>query len=96
MQSQLRKLQHAAARGSLASAAEWAKISRAADKALALLLPEKGPRSRKSQMSTRVRTPSTSVKLRLSSVELTILTNAIMLKRLNTGSAMIFIVRGVK
>ena len=45
LQSQLRKLQHAAARGSLASAAEWAKVSRAADKALALLLPDKRPRS---------------------------------------------------
>ena len=38
-------MQHAAARGSSASAAEWAKVSRAADKALALLLPDKGPRS---------------------------------------------------
>ena len=28
-----------------ASAAEWARVSRAADKALALLLPDKGPRS---------------------------------------------------
>ena len=37
-------MQHAAARGSSASAAEWAKVSRAADKALALLLPDKGPR----------------------------------------------------
>ena len=45
MQSELRNLQHAAARGSSASAAEWAKVSRAADKALALLLPDKGPRS---------------------------------------------------
>ena len=36
---------HAAARCSSASAAEWAKVSRAADKALALLLPDKGPRS---------------------------------------------------
>ena len=45
LQSELRKLQHAAARGSSASAAEWAKVSRAADKALALLLPDKGPRS---------------------------------------------------
>ena len=44
-QSELRKLQHAAARGSSASAAEWARVSRAADKALALLLPDKGPRS---------------------------------------------------
>ena len=44
-QSKLRKLQHACARGSSASAAEWAKVSRAADKALALLLPDKGPRS---------------------------------------------------
>ena len=47
----------------------------------------------KSQLSTRVRTPSTSVKLRLSSVELTRLSNVIMLKRLNNGSAKIFIVR---
>ena len=31
--------------GSSASAAEWARVSRAADKALALLLPGKGPRS---------------------------------------------------
>ena len=45
LQSELRKLQHAAARGSSASAAEWVRVSRAADKALALLLPEKGPRS---------------------------------------------------
>ena len=45
LQSDLRKLQHAAARGSSASAAEWARVSRAADKALALLLPDKGPRS---------------------------------------------------
>ena len=42
--SELRKLQHAAARGSSASAAEWAKVSKAAVKALALLLPDKGPR----------------------------------------------------
>ena len=45
LQSELRKLQHAAARGSSASAAGWAKVSRAADKALALLLPDNGPRS---------------------------------------------------
>ena len=45
LQSELRKLQHAAARGSSASEAEWARVSRAADKALALLLPDKGPRS---------------------------------------------------
>ena len=45
LQSELSKLQHAAARGSSASAAEWAKVSKAADKALALLLPDKGPRS---------------------------------------------------
>ena len=45
LQSELRKLQHAAARGSAAPAAEWAKVSKAADKALALLLPDKGPRS---------------------------------------------------
>ena len=45
LQSELRKLQRAAARGSSASAAEWAKFSRAADKALALLLPDKEPRS---------------------------------------------------
>ena len=32
-------------KGSSAPAAEWAKVSRAADKALALLLPDKGPRS---------------------------------------------------
>ena len=32
-------------KGSSASAAEWARVSRAADKALALLLPDKGPRS---------------------------------------------------
>ena len=44
LQSELRKLQHAVARGSSASAAEWAKVSKAADKALALLLPDKGPR----------------------------------------------------
>ena len=35
----------AAARESSASAAEWAKVSRVAHKALALLLPDKGPRS---------------------------------------------------
>ena len=45
LQSELRKLQRAAARGSSASAAGWAKVSRAADKALALLLLDKGPRS---------------------------------------------------
>ena len=45
LQSGLRKLQRAAARGSSASAAEWARVSRAADKALALLLLDKGPRS---------------------------------------------------
>ena len=45
LQSELRKLQDAAARGSSASAAEWAKVSRAADKALALLLPDKKPKS---------------------------------------------------
>ena len=45
LQSELRKLQYAAARGSSASAAEWAKVSRAADKALALLLLDKGPQS---------------------------------------------------
>ena len=45
LQSELRKLQHAVARGSSASAVEWAKISRAANKALAWLLPDKGPRS---------------------------------------------------
>ena len=32
LQSELRKLQHGAARGSAASAAEWAKVSKAADK----------------------------------------------------------------
>ena len=45
MQSELRKLQNAAARGSSASAAVLAKVSRAADKALALILLDKGPRS---------------------------------------------------
>ena len=45
LQSELRELQHAAARGSSASTTEWARVSRAADKALALLLPGKGPRS---------------------------------------------------
>ena len=40
LQSELRKLQHAAAKGSSASAAEWGKVSRAADEALALLLPD--------------------------------------------------------
>ena len=44
LQKELRKLHHAAARGSSASAAEWARVSRVADKALALLLPDKGPR----------------------------------------------------
>ena len=41
LQSELRKLQHAASRGSSASSAEWDKVSRAADKALTLLLPDK-------------------------------------------------------
>ena len=81
LQSELRKLQHAAARGSSASAAEWAKVSKA-DKALALQTP--GHRERD----------------RLSSVEPTRLSNVIMLKimpkRLNTGSAKITIVRGVR
>ena len=45
LQLELRKLQHACARGSSASASEWARVSRAADKALAPLLPDKGPRS---------------------------------------------------
>ena len=45
LQSELRILQHAAARDSSASAAEWARVSRAADKALALLLLDKGLRS---------------------------------------------------
>ena len=45
LQSELRKLRHAAARGSSGSAAEWARVSRAADKAHALLLPDRGPRS---------------------------------------------------
>ena len=45
LQSELRKLQHAAARGSSASAAGWTKVSRAADKALAVLVPDKRPRS---------------------------------------------------
>ena len=45
LQSELRKLQHAAARGSSASAAEWAKVARTAGKALALFLLDKGPRS---------------------------------------------------
>ena len=43
LQSELRKLQHAGAGGSSASAAEWAKVSKAADKDLALLLLDKGP-----------------------------------------------------
>ena len=43
-QSELRKLQHAVARGSSASASEWSRVSRVADKVLALLL-DKGPRS---------------------------------------------------
>ena len=51
LQSELRKLQHAAARGSSASAAQWAKVSRAADKALAVLLPDKGPK-RSMEIST--------------------------------------------
>ena len=45
LQSELRKLQHAAARGSSASAAEWARVSKAADTSLALLLFDTGPRS---------------------------------------------------
>ena len=38
-------MQHAAARGSSASAAGWTKVSRAADKALAVLVLDKRPRS---------------------------------------------------
>ena len=95
VQSELRKLQDAAARGSAASAAEWAKVSRAAVKALALLLLDKGPRSMDIS-TTRVRTPSSSVKLRLSSVELTRLTSVIVLRRLNNGSTKITIFRGVR
>ena len=69
LQSELRKLQHAAARGSSASAAEWARVSRAADKALTLLLPDKGTKMNGNfQLFTRVRTPSLSVGLRLNSV----------------------------
>ena len=45
LQSELRKLQHVGARDSSTAAAQWAKVSKAADKALALFLPEKGPRS---------------------------------------------------
>ena len=81
--TELRKLQHAAARGSSASAAEWAKVSKAADKALALLLPDKGPRPMevstvymcqeivmtRTAMRANTRTPRTSGTLRLSSVE---------------------------
>ena len=90
LQSELRKLQHAAARGSSASAAERAKVSRAADKALALLLPDKGPRSM--EISTvyecETETGLCGVDKRLN--------NVIMLKRLNNGSAKISIVRGVR
>ena len=49
-----------------------------------------------SQRSTRVRTPRTRVKLRLKCVESTRLSNVIVLKRLNNGSAKIFIVRGAR
>ena len=45
LQSELRKLLHAAARGSSESAAEWSKVSRAVDNGIALLLHDKGPRS---------------------------------------------------
>ena len=90
LQSELRKLQHAAARGSSASAAERAKVSRAADKALALLLSDKGPRSM--EISTvyecETETELCGVDKRLN--------NVIMLKRLNNGSAKISIVRGVR
>ena len=105
LQSELRRLQHAAARGSSASAAEWAKVAKAADKALALLLPDKDQDRWRSQQSTCVRkeivmtrtamrantrTPRTSARLRLSSVEPTRLSNVIMI------SAKITIVRGVR
>ena len=62
-QSELRKLQYAAARGSSASAAEWAR-----DKALALLLPDKGPRSMEISLSTIVRISGSSVSLRRNSL----------------------------
>ena len=50
----------------------------------------------KFQLSTRVRITGSSVKLRLSCVESTRLSNVIMLKRLNNDSAKIFIVRSVR
>ena len=80
LQSELRKLQHAAARGSSASAAEWAKVSRAADKALALLLPDKGPKSMEiSTVYTCQDTESECETETLGSVQLTMLTSVIVL-----------------
>ena len=69
LKSELSKLQHAAARGSSASAAEWEKVSRAADKALALLLPDKGPRSMEiSTVYNCVRISGSSMSLRKNSL----------------------------
>ena len=68
LQSALRKLQHAAARGSSASAVEWVRVSRAAGKALVLLLPDNGPRSMELQLSTIVRISGSSVSWRTNSL----------------------------
>ena len=95
LQSELRKLQHAAARGSSASAAEWAKVSGLQTRlSLCCWRSQRSRRVRKEIVM--IRTPRTSVRLRLSSVELTRFSNVIMLKRLNNGSAKIIIVRGVR
>ena len=64
LQSELRKLQHAAARGSSADKVEWARVSRAADKALALLLPDRW----EFQLATTVRISGSSVSLRRNSL----------------------------
>ena len=93
LQSELRKLQHAAARGSSASAAEWAIVSRAADNALALLLPDKGPRSM--DISTVYTCQDTESECG-TETEQTILTSVIVLSKQKNGSAKIFIVKDVR
>ena len=84
------------------------QVSKATDKALALLLPDKGPRPMEIPTvytcqdghENRHQDPRTSARLRLRSVEPTRLSNVFMLKimpkRLNNGSAKVTIVRGVR
>ena len=56
-------------KGSSASAAEWARVSRAADKALALLLPDEGTKiDRNFKLSRIVRISGSSVSLRRNSL----------------------------